>query len=121
MMPGEERSFPRYGDICDMNLDPVVGSEIGKRRPALIVSNDINNEFAMTVTVLPITSQPAARHYPFEVVVPGGMAGLTQDSRIKADQVRTLDKRRIAGFRGQLPEAYLHQVQRALRVHLNME
>jgi len=116
-----EWAFPRFGDVFDVNFDPVIGSEIGKRRPALVVSNDINNEFAATVTVLPITSQPAAKTYPFEVVVAAGVAGLTRDSRIKANQVRTLDKRRIAGFRGQLPEVYLRLAERALRVHLNLE
>jgi mRNA interferase MazF len=52
--PIPEGNFPRYGDIYEVNLDPIVGAETGKRRPALVVSNDINNEFAQTVTVLPI-------------------------------------------------------------------
>jgi mRNA interferase MazF len=47
------KEFPRYGDIYEVNLDPVIGAETGKRRPALVVSNDINNEFAQTVTILP--------------------------------------------------------------------
>ena len=113
--------FPRYGDIYEVNLDPVVGSETGKRRPALVVSNDINNEFSQTVTVLPITGQPAGKHYPFEVLVPKGVAGLMADSRIKANQVRTVDKRRLVSFRGALPLQYLPQVEKALRIHLNMK
>jgi mRNA interferase MazF len=119
--PINERDFPRYGDIYDVNLDPVVGAETGKRRPALIVSNDINNEFSRTVTVLPITSQPARREYPFEVLVPGDIAGLTANSRIMANQVRTVDKRRLVIFRGVLPSQYLTQVGNALRIHLNMK
>lgn len=112
---------PRYRDIYDVDLDPVVGSETGKRRPALIVSNDINNEYSETVTVLPITGQPAKREYPFEVTVPKGVAGLTADSRVKANQVRTLDKSRLVRFRGSLPPQYLPKVEKALRIHLNLK
>lgn len=119
--PIPEASFPRYGDIYEVNLDPAVGSETGKRRPALVVSNDINNEFSQTVTVLPITGQPARKQYPFEVLVPKGVAGLTTDSRIKANQVRTVDKRRLVSFRGSLPSEYLPQVEKALKIHLNMK
>ncbi|MBI2305565.1 MAG: type II toxin-antitoxin system PemK/MazF family toxin [Chloroflexi bacterium] len=119
--PNPIPDFPRYGDIYEVNLDPVVGSETGKRRPALVVSNDINNELSQTVTVLPITGQPARKEYPFEVLVPKGVAGLTADSRIKANQIRTVDKRRMVSFRGSLPSQYLPQVEKALRIHLNMK
>ncbi|MBI4312537.1 MAG: type II toxin-antitoxin system PemK/MazF family toxin [Chloroflexi bacterium] len=112
--------FPRYGDIYDVELDPVVGAEIGKRRPALVVSNDLNNEFSGTVTVLPITGQAALKQYPFEVLVPRDVAGLTVDSRIKANQVRTVDKRRLMNFRGLLSSEYLPAVEKAIKVHLNM-
>jgi mRNA interferase MazF len=95
--------FPKCGDIYEANLDPVAGSETGKRRPALVVSNDINNEYSQTDTVLPITGQPARRHYPFEVFIPKGVAGPTADSRIKANQIRTVDKRRLVSFRGSPP------------------
>ncbi len=118
--PIPERRFPQYGDIYEVNLDPVVGAETGKCRPSLVVSNDINNEFSQTVTVLPITSQPAKKLYPFEVLVLKGAAGLTADSRIKANQVRTIDKRRLVKFRGLLPSDYFPQVEKALKIHLNM-
>jgi len=113
--------FPRYGDVCEVNLDPVIGAETGKCRPALVVSNDINNEFSQTVTVLPITSQPARKSYPFEALIPEGIAGLTAESRIKANQVRTIDKRRLVGLRGSLPSEYLPRVEKALKIHLNMK
>lgn len=115
-----ERDFPRYGDIYEINLDPVIGAETGKRRPALVVSNDISNEFSQTVTILPITSQPAKKQYPFEVFVPGNTAGLMAYSRIKANQIRTVDKRRITGFIGSLPAEYLPKVGKALKIHLNI-
>jgi mRNA interferase MazF len=116
-----ERLFPRYGDIYEVNLDPVVGAETGKCRPALVVSNDINNEFSLTITVLPITSQPAGKQYPFEVLVLKGTAGLTADSRIKANQIRTVDKHRLVSFRGSLPSEFIPLVEKALKIHLNMK
>jgi mRNA interferase MazF len=115
-----QSDFPRYGAIYDVDLDPVVGSETGKRRPALVISNDVSNEYSSTVTVLPITGQPAAKDYPFEVRVPAGVGGLTVNSRVKANQIRTVDKARLVRLRGQLPEQYLPQVKNALRIHLNL-
>lgn len=115
-----QSDFPRYGAIYDVELDPVVGSETGRRRPALVVSNDVNNQYAATVTVLPITGQPAAKQYPFEVLLPAGVGGLTVDSRVKANQVRTVDKTRLVRLRGQLPAQYLPEVKKALRIHLNL-
>jgi mRNA interferase MazF len=115
-----QSDFPRYGAIYDVELDPVVGSETGRRRPALVISNDVNNQYAATVTVLPITGQPAAKQYPFEVLVPAGVGGLTVDSRVKANQVRTVDKARLVRLRGQLPAQYLPEVKKALRIHLNL-
>lgn len=111
---------PRCGDIYDVILDPVVGSEIGKRRPAVIVSNDVNNRYSRTVTVVPITSRPASRSYPFEAALPRGEAGLSRESRAKCNQIRTLDKGRLLAFRGRLSTQYMMQVQRAIKVHLNL-
>ena len=116
----QNRAFPRYGDIYEVNLDPVVGSEIGKRRPALIVSNDVNNQYSATVSVLPITGQPTGRHYPFEVALPRGVGGLSRNSRVKANQIRTVDKRRLSAFRGELPSQYFQQIENAMKVHLNL-
>ena len=119
--PTPEAGFPRYGDIYEVNLDPVVGSETGKHRLALVVSNDISNEYSQTITVLPVTGQPAQKQYPFEVLIPKGIAGLTVDSRAKANQIRTVDKRRLVSFRGSLPSQYLPQVETALKIHLNLK
>ena len=63
----------KRGDICLVALDPVMGREISKTRPALIVSNDINNRFSGTLTVLPITSKNLQKIYPFEVFLQKGM------------------------------------------------
>lgn len=113
--------YPHYGDIFDVNLEPVTGSEIGKIRPALIVSNDTNNEFSSTVTVVPISSSLSNKVYPFEVQVAANIAGLNRNSRIKADQVRTISKHRLQHFRGKLPPAFFTEVDKAIKIHLNMK
>ena len=58
----------KRGDICIASLDPVIGKEISRTRPVVIVSNDKNNAFSGTVTILPITSKRLKRIYPFEVL-----------------------------------------------------
>ena len=68
-------------------LDPVVGNEISKTRPVLVVSNNINNRYAGTVTVLPITSKKLNKMYPFELLLPKGTGNLPKDSKVKADQI----------------------------------
>jgi len=113
-------SFPQRGEVYDVNFDPVVGSEIGKRRPSVVVSNNIGNRYSSTITVVPLTSAPARRDYPYEVRLPRGTGGLTRDSRAKCNQVRTVDKRRVALFRGMLSEEHQRALDTALKVHLDL-
>ena len=111
----------RRGDICLVALDPVIGSDISKTRPALIVSNDINNRFSGTLTVLPITSKNLQKIYPFEVFLQKGMGNLPKDSKAKADQIRTLDKRRFVKFIGAVDADTMENVETAMRVHLQIK
>jgi mRNA interferase MazF len=84
------KKYPQCGEIYWVNLDPTVGSEINKKRPALIVSNDIGNEFSKRVIVAPITSN-ASKIFPFEV----GLALKGKRGKILLDQIRTVDKSRL--------------------------
>ena len=78
------------------NLDPIVGSEQGKTRPVLVVSDEAMNEILPVVNVLPITSRRAGRKvYPNEVLLPTAVAGLLQESLVLCHQIRTLDKIRL--------------------------
>ncbi|KQS26851.1 type II toxin-antitoxin system PemK/MazF family toxin [Dyadobacter sp. Leaf189] len=105
------------GEIYWADLNPVVGSEIAKIRPVLIVSNDINNEYGSTITVLPITSS-TAKVYPFEVRLLSSEGGLKSESKIKANQVRTIDKLRIRSRLGAIAKSRMEEVNRALLIHL---
>ena len=111
----------RRGDICLVALDPVMGNEISKTQPALIVSNDINNRYSRTLAVLPITSKKLQKIYPFEIFLPKGMGNLPKDSKVKADQIRTLDKRRFVKFIGTVDADIMEEVETALMVHLKIK
>lgn len=108
------------GEVFWADLNPTLGSEINKTRPVVIVSNNINNHYSETVTILPITSS-TAKIYPFEVFVPAGMVSLKNDSKIKANQIRTIDKQRIKQFLGTLPLATINAIDKAIAVHLNLK
>ena len=110
----------KRGEIYLANLDPVVGREISKTRPVIIVSNDKNNEFAGTVTILPITSKNLQKIYPFELFLLKGAGNLPKDSKVKADQIRTLDKSRLVTRIGKLEKGEVSQIERAIRIHLEL-
>jgi mRNA interferase MazF len=83
--------------LWQANLDPVVGSEQGKTRPVLVISETALNDILPVVNVLPLTSRkPGRRIYPNEALLPGGTAGLTADSLVLCYQIRTLDKQRLS-------------------------
>src|SRR5437868_4964633 len=83
-------------DVWLANLDPVVGSEQGKTRPVLVISETTLNGILPVVNVLPITSRKSGRRiYPNEALIPLGVAGLTAESVILCYQIRTLDKMRL--------------------------
>lgn len=110
----------KRGEIYLAALDPVVGNAIAKTRPVLVVSNDLNNTHAGTVSVLPITSQKLDKIYPFEIFLPRGMGNLPKDSKAKADQIRTLDKTRLVSRLGFISEPEIARVAMAIKIHLEL-
>ena len=111
----------KRGEIYYANLSPTVGSEIDKRRPVLVVSNDANNRAANTVTILPITSN-VTRVYPFEVLLNPEDSGLSKPSKVQAQQVRTISKQRITSDAVEsLSEEIMQLVNAALKLHLDVD
>lgn len=111
--------FPIKGEIWLVSLETVVGHEIGKTRPALVISNDRNNQFADTVTILPIISK-TEKIYPFEVLLLKEEANLPKDSKMKSNQIRTIDKKRLVGFLGKVTKEKLIEIEQALLIHLGI-
>lgn len=97
----------------------MVGSETAKTRPVLIVSNDVNNQYGATITVLPVTSS-TAKIYPFEVRLDVNEGGLRNESKIKANQIRTIDKSRLGNKIGQLDSSKMKAVELAILIHLDI-
>jgi len=110
----------RRGEIYYADLSPTVGSEINKRRPVLIVSNDANNRAANTVTVLPITSN-VSRVYPFEIPLSPKESGLPKPSKAQAQQIRTISKERLRGEAlGRLSATLMRKAGDAICLHLDL-
>lgn len=109
----------KRGEIYFANLDPTIGSEIKKKRPVLIVSNNANNRAASTVTVVPITSN-TNKVYPFEVLLEMKDSGLLKRSKAQCHQIRTISKLRIVNKRtGLASKDIMHKINRALKLHLD--
>lgn len=111
----------KRGDIFYANLSPTIGTEISKRRPVLIVSNDINNRVAKTITILPITSN-ITKVYPFEVLILKNESGLSKDSKIQAQQIRTISKSRLQEDKlGTIANNIINKVELAIKLYLNLD
>lgn len=109
----------KRGSVWLVSLEPIIGREIGKTRPAVVISNEINNEYAETVTVIPITSS-VFKVYPFEVLLSKGTANLPKDSKVKCNQIRTVDKKRLIKQMGNLTLETIKEIEKALLVHLDI-
>ncbi|MBK9984719.1 MAG: type II toxin-antitoxin system PemK/MazF family toxin [Saprospiraceae bacterium] len=96
--------------IYRADLDPVIGSEQGKSRPVLIISEDEINDILNIVNVIPITSRKSGRQiYPNEVLIQAGQFGLTYESIILCHQIRTLDKKRLDKLFGRITDINIQE------------
>jgi mRNA interferase MazF len=114
----------RRGEIRLVDLDPIRGAEAGKRRPAVIVSNDGANATAArlgrgVVTVVPVTSN-VRQVYPFQALLPAAECGLERDSKAQAEQVRSVAVERLGDVVGRVPRERMSTVDDALRLHLEL-
>ena len=119
-MPRSLQNFPKRGDIYTANLDPSFGREIHKKRPVLIVSNDIINQNFSTVIILPMSSIVPQFIGPDLVKVPGSF-GLANESVILVTQIRSIDKQRLVSKIGRIPTNIIEDVEFALRIVLGLD
>lgn len=110
----------KRGDLFWVSLDPTQGSEQAGRRPALVIQNDIGNEFAATVIIAPLTTKQYGKPYPTNVTVSAGTAGIKEDSTVLLSQIRTIDKRRLKKKIGHLAPSHLSEVNRAIAISLGL-
>ena len=109
----------KRGDIFYADLSPVVGSEQGGIRPVLIVQNNVGNRFSPTVIAAAITSQKSKANLPTHIQLRA--SGLSRDSVVLLEQIRTLDKRRLKEKMGTLNPYSMHQVDEALSISFGLD
>ena len=111
---------PRRGEVYLVSLDPTVGAEIKKTRPAVVVQNDPANRRSPLTIVAAITAQFEEPLYPTEVLVPASEGGLTVDSVVLLNQIRSVDKGRLVRRLGVLKPETMKEVDRALLLSLGL-
>jgi mRNA interferase MazF len=102
-----------------VNFEPTLEGEANKIRPAVVMSNNANNNFALTITVLPLSTN-TRKLYPFQVLLESSVTGLDADSKAQAEQIRTMSKKRVKGFVKSLPDDVVGKLEQALRLHLGL-
>ena len=110
----------RRGDIYYADLSPVVGSEQGGVRPVLIVQNDVGNKHSPTVIAAAITSQREKAKLPTHIELRAASCGLSRDSVVLLEQIRTIDKRRLKERMGELDAPSMSQVNNALEISFGL-
>lgn len=110
----------KRGEIWLVNLDPTLGHEIKKSRPAVIIQNDIGNMFSPITIVAPITSQGVEKIYPVEVLLTKENSGLPKESKVLLSQIRAVDKRRLLKRLGRVREETVYKIDEALKISLGL-
>ncbi len=106
----------KRGDIYYADLSPVIGSEQGGVRPVIIVQNDVGNKYSPTVIAAAITSQINKAKLPTHIEISAKDYGLTKDSVILLEQIRTIDKKRLKEKIGHLDYDLMEKVNEALGI-----
>jgi mRNA interferase MazF len=110
----------RRGEIYYVDWSPGRGSEQAGTRPALIIQNDVGNQFGSTTIVAAISTRQT-RAYPFQVAVTTGESGLPRDSIVKCEQIQTIDQTRLGRLVGALEAEKVTEVDFALQRSLGLE
>lgn len=110
--------YPRRGEIWLVSLDPTVGHEVKKTRPAIVVTNDIYNEHNWVVLVIPLTSSTTAAYDQVAIVPPDG--GVSNPSVTLPDQLRGVDRKRLVKRIGAVDTDTLRQIDHSLKIVLDL-
>lgn len=108
------------GSVVRVRFDPAQGSEIRKTRPAVVVSNSVACQYDAVVQVVPVTRLPERGLRPYESRVDTGRSGLKRSSRLVANQVRTVSKKRIGAVVGKISKEEQFELDGALRIQLGL-
>jgi mRNA interferase MazF len=109
----------KRGEVWLVNLDPAIGREIKKTRPAVIVQNDVGNQYSPLTIIAPITSHKGKKVYPFEVLLPE-ICGLEKQSKVLLSHIRTIDKSRLVKKMASLDDVTLGFVDDAIKISFGL-
>jgi mRNA interferase MazF len=111
------------GDVYLVNLDPIIGKEIGKARPAVIIQNDIGNKFSPVTIIAPISSvKEITKPLPIMIFLEKDEGGLKEKSYVDCGQIRTLDKdKRLITKFGSLSKSKMSEIDKALKISLSLQ
>lgn len=104
----------RRGEIYWVDWSPGRGSEQGGLRPALVIQNDIGNQYSSTTIVVAVSTKVPPKAYPFQVLISSSESGLPENSVVKCEQIMTIDSTRLRERLGQLPFAKIVEVDSAI-------
>lgn len=111
----------KKGDLYFADLSPVMGSEQGGVRPVLVVQNDVGNKYSPTIIVAAVTSRKNKANLPTHVEIAAEGNGLTKNSIVLLEQLRTIDKKRLKERIGTIDKTRLPEVNEALSISLGIE
>ena len=111
----------KRGDIFYADLSPVVGSEQGGIRPVLIIQNDVGNKYSPTVIAAAITSRLNKAKLPTHIEVDASLYGLSKDSVVLLEQIRTIDKRRLREKMGHLDTGMMYRIDKGISVSFGLD
>ena len=110
----------KRGDVYYADLSPVIGSEQGGVRPVLVLQNDVGNKYSPTIIISAITSQVNKSKLPTHIEINATEFGLSKDSVVLLEQIRTIDKKRLRDKIGHLDVDLMNQVNDALQISFGM-
>lgn len=116
----KETMMIKRGDIYYADLSPVIGSEQGGVRPVLVIQNDVGNRYSSTTIVSAITAKIDKAKLPTHIEISGEEYGLSKDSVVLLEQIRTIDKKRLRKKIGVFDEDMMKKVDEGLRISLSL-
>ena len=112
---------PKRGEIYSVDFGKITTAEIGKVRPALIIQNNLGNQYSPTTVVAAIHEADETKNLPVCVLIKKGMSGLTKDSTIDTGHLLTIDKERLGEKWGEIPPHIQEKVDKALKISLDLK
>jgi len=110
----------RKGDIYYADLDPGIGSEQTGKRPVLIIQNDVGNQYSPTTIAVMLTSRNTKKRLPTHVYIEPSNTGLTKNTIVMLEQIRTIDKKRLGIYIGHVESDDMKKVDRAAMYSLGI-